>query len=137
MFKWAPFFQKPRLLKYWLLSTNKNVIGKAECFQPVLLIGVGKISFGKNVQLGYYPSPLYYSGYIHLESRNKDAIIEIGNNVRINNNFIAVSEFAGIYIGDNVLIGVNCEIIDSDFHELIKEKRNGGIPVSKKSGNRR
>jgi maltose O-acetyltransferase len=125
-------FQYPRKIKYRLLSNNKRITGKPVCSQPALLIGLGEIVFGKNVQLGYYPSPFYYSGYVHLESRTKDSKIVIGDNVIVNNNFFAISEGAGIYIGDNCLIGLNCEIIDSDFHGLDPDKRTGGFSVSEK-----
>lgn len=125
-------FQYPRRIKYRLLSDARRVTGKPICLQPALLIGQGEISFGKNVHLGYYPSPFYFSGYVHLESRTKDSKIVIGDNVIINNNFFAISEGAGIYIGDNTLIGLNCEIIDSDFHDLHPDKRTGGGSVSEK-----
>lgn len=131
-FTWRYFFQRPRVLKYKLLSDIKKITGKAIYNQPALLIGKGSVSFGKNVQLGYYPSPFFYSGYIHLESRTPQASIEIGNNVYINNNFFAISESAGIEIGDNALIGINCEIIDSDFHDLSPAKRATGTGVSEK-----
>ena len=125
-------FQLPRIWKYWFLSTNKRTDGKAMYRQPVLRLGLGKIVFGNNVCLGYYPSPFFFNGYIHLEARSKDSQIVIGNNVVINNNFFAVSDGEGIEIGDNTLIGVNCEIVDSDFHELAPDKRVSGKPATQK-----
>lgn len=119
-------FQLPRIWKYSLLSTNKRTTGKAINNQPVLKLGLGKIIFGNKVNLGYYPSPFFFNGYIHLESRSKDSQIIIGDNVFINNNFFAVSDGEGIEIGDNTLIGINCEILDSDFHELNPAKRTSG-----------
>lgn len=125
-------FQFFRIWKYKLLSTNKRTTGKAVCNQPVLRLGLGKIIFGEAVKLGYYPSPFFFNGYIHLESRYKESKIVIGNNVFINNNFFAISEGDGIEIGDNTLIGLNCEIIDSDFHEIAPDKRTSGKPATKK-----
>ena len=129
---WRYLFQRPRILKYKLLSDNKRVKGEPIRVQPVLLIGAGEIVFGKNVHLGYYPSPFFYNGYVHLEARGVGSKIVIGDNVYINNNFFAISEGDGIYIGDNTLVGVNCEIIDSDFHELDPSKRTGGSSASGK-----
>ncbi len=129
---WNFLFQRPRIVKYKLLSTNKKVTGKARYNQPVLLTGNGRIVFGQNVQLGYFPSPFFYSGYIHLESRNETSSIEIGDGVMINNNFYAISAGDGIVIGSNTLIGLNCEIIDSDFHELDPAKRKTGNPATGK-----
>ncbi|GAB2829588.1 acyltransferase [Ferruginibacter profundus] len=125
-------FQLPRIWKYRFLSTNKKIQGKPILNQPALLIGAGKIIFGSRVKLGYYPSPFFFNGYIHLEARNESAYILIGNDVFINNNFFAISEREGIEIGDNTLIGTNCEIIDSDFHDLSPDKRTSGIAISKK-----
>src|SRR4051812_42795985 len=107
-FSWHYLFQKPRIIKYKLLSNNRRVFGKPVYNQPALLIGNGSISFGQNVHLGFFPSPFFYSGYIHLESRSEGSSISIGNNVYINNNFFAVSDGEGISIGNDVLIGVNC-----------------------------
>lgn len=131
MSRWRRLFQWPRIVKYKLLSTNRRVKGKAHFNQPVLMAGEGQITFGVNVQLGYYPSPFFYSGYIHLEARTENSVIEIGDGVMINNNFYAISSGSGIFIGKNTLIGLNCEIIDSDFHELNPLKRKDGSPVSK------
>jgi maltose O-acetyltransferase len=67
-----------------------------------------------------------------LESRTDDSIIIIEEGVIINNNFFAISCGSGIHIGRNTLIGLNCEIIDSDFHEVNPQNRKVGKPISKK-----
>jgi galactoside O-acetyltransferase len=129
---WSSIFRWPRIIKYRLLSDNRKVTGHAQFNQPVLLLGKGSIRFGQNVQLGFFPSPFFYSGYIHLESREPDSFIEIGDNVMINNNFYAISAGPGITIGADTLIGLNCEIIDSDFHEITPDKRRQGNPATEK-----
>src|SRR6478752_6529925 len=121
-------FQLPRIWKYKLLSSNKKITGRPILNQPALLIGSGRLIFGERVKLGYYPSPFFFNGYIHLEARSESSYISIGNNVFINNNFFAISDKEGIEIGENTLIGTNCEIIDSDFHDLSPDKRNSGTP---------
>jgi maltose O-acetyltransferase len=105
------------------LSTG-NVKGKTIKLQPVLILGNGIIEFERNVQLGYFPSPFFLNGYIHLEARGKNASIKFGENSFINNNFSAISEHKSITIGKRCLIGTNVEIYDSDFH---------GIKVSDRS----
>jgi len=117
------FFVKLRIGKYKLLSNCRNISGKPNLYVPLLLNGKGKISFGKNVQIGVTASPNFYSHYTYLEARNPDSEISIGNNVSINNAFSAVA-FSRITIHDNVLIGVNCSIIDNDGHNLAIDKRN-------------
>lgn len=116
-------FVSLRIWKYKILSNCNNVVGKPLLFHPTLLKGKGKIIFGKNVQIGVIASPNFYSHYAYLEVRNSDSVISIGNNVAINNAFSAVS-FQNITIHDDVLIGVNCAIIDNDGHDLDVDKRN-------------
>lgn len=118
-----------RILKYRILSECQKVTGKPNLFHPLLLKGKGNIKFGKNVQIGVISSPNYFSHYSYIEARESDSLIEIGNNVAINNNFSAVASIK-ISIDNNVLIGVNCSIIDSDGHHLDADKRNSGIPKS-------
>jgi len=122
-------FVRFRIWKYKILSDCKNVIGKPLLYHPTLLKGNGKITFGNNVQMGVIASPNFYSHYSYLEARNNDSVISIGNNVAINNAFSAVA-FQNITIQDNVLIGINCAIIDNDGHDLASDKRNTGEPKS-------
>ena len=120
----------PRILKYKFLSDCKHVSGAPIYNQPALLTGLGQINFGARVVLGYFPSPYFYSGYVHIESRATDGNITIGNGVYINNNFFAICDHGKIIIGNDTLIGVNCQIINSDFHETDPLKRVSGKPVS-------
>lgn len=125
-------FQYPRILKYKLLSNCKNIIGKPIYNQPALLVGNGAIEFGKNVTLGYIQSPHVYNGYGYIDARKKNSKIVLGDNVLINNNVIIISEGEGIEIGAQTLIGLNVEIIDSNFHDLHPERRISGMPKTAK-----
>ncbi|CAM3353973.1 Transferase [Flavobacterium longum] len=111
------------------LSDCAHVSGQPRLFHPMLLKGRGKISFGRNVQIGVIASPNYYSHYAYLEARNPDSVIVIGDNVSINNAFSA-SAITKISIGDNVLIGINCNLIDTDAHPLDPQFRHTGEPHS-------
>jgi maltose O-acetyltransferase len=102
--------------------------------QPVLILGDGIVQFEKGVTLGYYPSPYFFGGCIHLEARGKGSYISIGENTQINNNFVAIAEHSAITIGKRCLIGTNVEILDSDFHginvpERGTSKRENAKPV--------
>lgn len=119
-------FQKLRILKYKLLSNCKLVIGNPKINQPVQFVGGGTILFGKNVNFGYFPSPYFYNSCIYIEARNKETKIVFGDNMYINNNCVFMAEGEGIEIGSNTLIGTNCEIIDSDFHDLHPDRRTNG-----------
>ncbi|RTY92352.1 acyltransferase [Flavobacterium sp. GT3R68] len=116
-----------RIKKYQWLSDCKRVSGLPNSYHPLLLTGKGKITFGNNVQIGVSTSPNYYSHYTYFEAREEYSEIIIGNNVAINNAFSVVA-FSKITIGDHVLIGVNCSIIDNDGHHLAFDKRNSGNP---------
>jgi galactoside O-acetyltransferase len=119
------FFVTLRIWKYKLLSNCRRISGKPNLYVPLLLKGKGNISFGENVQIGVVASPNYYSHYTYLEARNPESEISIGSNVSINNAFSAVA-FSKITIQSNVLIGVNCSIIDNDGHNLDSNKRSSG-----------
>ena len=118
-------YQKCRIKLYKLLSTfNGNISGSPIIMQPLQIVGKGKINFEKNVQIGYYPAPRYYDGLSYLEVRNNDAIINFGNNIAINNNLIIICATTSVSIGDNVFIGHDVEILDSDLHALNPDLRN-------------
>ncbi|UTF50095.1 acyltransferase [Desulfomicrobium sp. ZS1] len=119
--------QYPRIVKYNILSSCKDVIGKPNFIQPVMIVGKGKVFFGTKVSIGVCKSPFCYSGYTYIEARNNFSVVKFGNNVVVNNNCSFISERDGILIGDNVLIGTSCEFIDSDFHELDPDKRMNAV----------
>lgn len=116
------FFVQYRIFKYKILSDCATIEGTPKLFHPLLIVGKGKVVFGFNVQNGVVNSPYFYSNYSYLEARNENSLIQIGNNVTINNNFSAVA-FDSICIKDNVIVGVNCSIIDSDGHHLNPDSR--------------
>jgi acetyltransferase-like isoleucine patch superfamily enzyme len=108
--------------RFFLERSKANLIGSPIIKQPSLFIGDGTINFGDLVQLGYYPSPYFFSGYSHLEARNKESQINFGNDIIINNNLVIIAE-KNVSICNNVLIGTNVEIYDSDFHSVLKNRR--------------
>jgi len=128
------FFQYPRVLKYKILSNCRNLKGTPKINQPTQLLGEGTLVFGRNVKLGYSPSPYLYSGYGYIDARKSSSKIIIGDDVMINNNFTIISEGEGegIEIGEKTLIGSNVEITDSDFHDLHPKRRRGGMPKTAK-----
>lgn len=126
------FFVRFRIWKYKLLSNCFNITGSPTYFHPLLIVGKGKVVFGKNVQNGVINSPFFYSNYSYLEVRNENSLLIIGDNVNINNMFCAVA-FDSIVIKNDVVIGVNCSIIDSDGHNLNSDLRNDFESVEGKS----
>lgn len=113
-----------RRLFYKILSADLILSGKPNRLQPLLLEGNGKVVFGDNVTIGYYPSPFYFSGYAYFDLRGTNSLIDIGNNVYFNNNTTLIADGARIVIGDKSLIGINFSVYTSDFHTLEPTKRN-------------
>ncbi len=121
--------QRPRVLKYRVLSTCHRVSGSPIALQPVLLVGPGAIVFGESVEFGWPTSSLFYTGYCHLEASKPEATIEIGDGAQINNNAFIKSEGPGIVIGARALLGSEVTIYDSDFHDLRADRRRSGRPM--------
>ncbi|WP_430412194.1 acyltransferase [Kordia sp.] len=113
--------------KYKFLSTIANKKGNPICVQPLLLEGDGTIHFGQNTSFGIYKSPYLFSGYGYVEARGKHAEIRFGEHVAINNSCVITSE-KKITISKNTVIGYNCHISDSSFHNLAIEKRHETDP---------
>ena len=122
----ARLVQRPRVLKYRLLSDCRRVSGSPIRHQPVLLLGPGAILLGKEVEFGWPTSRSFHTGYCHVETTNAGAAIELGDGVQINNNAFIKSEGPGIRIAPGGLLGSEITIYDSDFHELTPGRRRGG-----------
>ena len=116
------FFNRHNFRVFFYKKKSENHFnGTPKIIQPVLFLGKGKISFGINNQIGYYPSPYFFNGYCHIEARTISSKILFGNNITVNNNLVLIAE-KKIIIEDNVIIGTNVEIIDSDFHNTSRER---------------
>jgi maltose O-acetyltransferase len=118
--------QQPRILKYRLLSTCRNVTGTPIALQPILFVGPGEVALGEGVQFGWKNSPFFYSGYCHVEVINAGARIEIGDRTEFNNNLMLKSEGAGIKIGKDCLFGAEVQVFDSNFHDTDPSRRGAG-----------
>jgi acetyltransferase-like isoleucine patch superfamily enzyme len=120
--------QRPRVLKYRILSTCSRVSGEPIVLQPVLFVGPGEVLLGDDVQFGWRNSPLFYTGYCHLEASRPHARIQVGDRTEFNNNLMIKSEGAGIRVGRDGLFGAGVEIFDSNFHDLDPARRRDGRP---------
>jgi acetyltransferase-like isoleucine patch superfamily enzyme len=123
----ALLFQLPRIIVYRILSQNRCLRDRGARAQPVLILGKGKVTLGK-CNLGIWPSPFFFTGYVHIEARTKNAEVTIADDVWINNNAIIIASAASISIGKGCLIGPEFCVFDSDFHEVDPKRRNSGAP---------
>ena len=121
------WYQRVRILKFRFFSDCRRVEGKPIIRQPVQFIGGGTIRFKGTVNLGWYPSPYFLSGYIYLEARSESSIIEIEDGVVMNNCVSIISDGPGVFIGRKTMLGTYCEIMDSDFHDLHPDRRADGV----------
>lgn len=116
-----------KVWKYKFLSSNVHRVGQPKRIQSLLLEGDGKLHFGNNVSFGIYRSPYLYSGYGYVEARGATAEIFFESNVAINNSCVITAE-KKITISKNTVIGYNCHISDSSFHNLAMDKRHETDP---------
>lgn len=123
LFKLHIAFKK---LKY-LFHSNNKIVGNYKAYQPIVVRGKGKITFGDNVNIGVVNSPLFLNTYAYIEARHQDSNIILGNNIHINNSFSIVSE-KKVIIKNDVFIGYNCSIVDSNFHDLNLNNRKKTDP---------
>jgi maltose O-acetyltransferase len=119
------FFVWTRIRKYRLLSDCRRVSGQPTLYFPLLLNGKGRISFGKNVQNGVVAAHHYYSSYNYIFSMGPDSEVSIGDNVVLANG-ASIQAAGKIAIEDNVMIGINCFLVDTDGHDLDPGKRMDG-----------
>lgn len=79
--------------------------------------GKGKVRIGRNVVLGCRYGGGWKSNIIEIQPRKKEAEIEIGENVVINNGAFICSN-KKISIGDETLIGSGVTIMDHNAHGI-------------------
>jgi acetyltransferase-like isoleucine patch superfamily enzyme len=124
----GPPLQRLRIWKYQALSTCRRVEGRPVIYQPILLLGRGRIVIGSEVEFGWPKSAAYWSGYSHIEAANPESVIEFGDGAQINNSAFIKSDGPGIRIEAQALLGSFVEIFDSDFHDLHPARRRRGTP---------
>lgn len=116
-------WRKNLFSKIWF--DGKIEIGKkTKFYQPLKLKnGGGEILIGKNCSFGFRYGGRFKNGEIEIQTRSKEAKIEIGNNVSTNNNlFLCSRKF--IKIGEKVLIGRDVIIMDHNGHGIKPTERN-------------
>ncbi|EGH4468685.1 TPA: acyltransferase [Campylobacter lari subsp. concheus] len=118
-------YQKCRILFYRYVLSNIHIKGKFKINSPTLFqsFNMGQINIEKNVNLGYFPSPHFYSCYNHIDVRDLGLCI-IKRDTYLNNNFSLISYKHKIIIGERCLIGTNFSAINSDFHGITINNRN-------------
>jgi maltose O-acetyltransferase len=119
-----------RAAEFRAMWTCLRINGAPFLTQATLLLGRGRLVFGKTVELGVATSPGFLDGYGYVEARSPGSVIEVGARTTINNCAVLVSEGEGITIGSDCLFGVHVSVLDSDGHDLHPERRRTGRPAT-------
>lgn len=119
---------KIRFIIQFITPTSRKCVQydshSIELYQPVFVYQLGgNYCIGRNVQFGYHIGGRFKNGYCELQARTPNSIITIGDYTAINNNFFAVS-CNKIEIGDHCRIGINCQMMDFDAHNIDPEHRS-------------
>ncbi len=115
-----------RVISYFnlvLLRIYKVKIGKNSSFYGIIFVrnfGIIKIGHNFKAASGRRYNPIGGDTIFRMYCR-KNAKIIIGNNVGISNSTLHIMN--KLIIKDNVMIGGNCKIWDSDFHSLNPNER--------------
>lgn len=123
--------QAMRIDQFTRLSTCRRVSGTPLRRQPVLLLGAGRISFGRSVSFGWPTSPGFYDQSAYVDASHEATHIEVGGETLFNNGVILRAEGPGIAIGRDCLFGWSVNVLDHDFHELHPARRRTGTPATK------
>jgi maltose O-acetyltransferase len=105
-----------------------KVEGKFWINVPFKCDGLGLVSVGRGVSIGFLPAPIAGDGMVRLQARAKDAVIEVGAGTSISNNVQVIAE-SRVSIGARCLIGDGVLIMDSDAHNLSPGGRHDQAPL--------
>lgn len=114
------------IYKCKLLNKNISIKPGLMIFKKLTIDGEGCVNIGYNFQtLGIKGDNCQY---VTIDTHSKEAVITIGNNVKLYSSRIS-SKFS-ITIGNNILIE-DTGILDTDFHSIDKDR---GEPIGESSG---
>lgn len=108
-----------RIYNYLVLKRKHVTYGSNFFVSGIIVVhGSGKITLGNDVSIHSSPNvnPVAGGSRTHLFAGYGGGCISIGNHVGISHS--AITAYENIVIEDNVLIGSNCMISDTDFHSI-------------------
>jgi acetyltransferase-like isoleucine patch superfamily enzyme len=100
---------------WYRMRSNLLVHGVPELQEPMLAVGLGRLTFTGRVTLGCAPAshrPRGSRTKAHIEARGSRTFVCIGDNTQIESDFTAVVERASILIGSSVRIGQGVHVLD-------------------------
>ncbi len=99
----------------------------------IFLRNKGQIIIGKGVRINsmYAPNAIGGQTFMSIKVR-KNATLTIGNNVALSNSAIYCAD--SITVEDDVFIGGDCKVYDTDFHSIYYADRLSIPEINKKTG---
>ncbi len=118
------FLIEPRMR--WIMASNGIRWGRGWRFYGAPIIQkhrASRMSFGRGFSLRSTPqsNPLGVNHPVILSTLQAGAVLEIGDDFGMTGGSICAAE--RIVIGDNVAVGANTTIVDTDFHPLHPQDR--------------
>ncbi len=102
-------------VRYRVLLRGRVVFGKGFlCNHRLIVRGPGRVLIGPGVNAWAHQEPT------RLVTTNKDAVLVIGANCRLNGPTLIASE--RVEVGDGCIIG-SAVVFDSDFHSVRRDRR--------------
>src|SRR5271165_6091218 len=101
----ATAWQRARVVRYRLISSNRPTGAQPFHHQPVLYSGGGEIVCETGVAFGIPRSPGFFSGYGYVEARLPGSSIHIGPRVRFNNDCVLIAAAHRIEVGADTVVG--------------------------------
>ena len=105
-----------------IFDAHPNSARTINVLTPTVFRGAGRIRLAPRTVFGVPRSPGNHS-CSYVEARTVDSMIEIGDETVINNSAFILSEGASIRIGRRGLFGPELQIMDSNSHQLVLERR--------------
>ena len=103
--------------------------GRLRLKVPLVCDGEGHVQIGSAVSVGYHLAAKFGNGAVRLQARGHHARIMVGSGTQFSNNVEVFAEHS-VTIGARCLIGDGVLIMDSDFHDLSAEGRQGGAAAT-------
>lgn len=123
-------FERYNYLRYFTLRNIRNHrrlskldVKSCKVNQHLFVTGMGSIEIAEKCVFGYKLGGFHFGGSIEFQARYKESLINIGNNIKTNNN-IFICAANKITIGRDTLIGQNVTIMDFEAHGVEINCRN-------------
>lgn len=117
---------------FWLSSRRGSVRkeGRIWLDVPLRCDGLGIVTIGADVAIGYRPAPMLGDGMVRLQARSPNSLISVGSGTKFSNNAQVIAD-ERIVIGSKCLIGDAVLIMDSDGHALPASSRHEAKPSAR------